>query len=211
MADCSQINNITIKGTSVVTYNSTPLPCTDVNTYDGLNTILSKFDAIICDIKVSVDSITEDVVNLTEDIMIITEDIIDINNQLETCCPTTTTTSSSSSTTTTTSSSTSTSTTTSTTIPPTTTTTTTVLICDCYTYRVTVTTEDLEASDGNLVEVTIPLTCNNIVNQKVTWGTEGTYEICVNSLSDAPFQYIIIDSVTILTEQQPINTYICCT
>ena len=92
MADCSQINNTTIKGTSIVIYDSTPLPCTDVNTYDGLNTILSKFDAVICDVKASVDSITEDVINLTEDIMIITEDIININNQLEICCSTTTTT-----------------------------------------------------------------------------------------------------------------------
>lgn len=143
MANCSQINNTTIKGTSAVTYDSTPLPCTDVTTCDGLNDILSKFDAVICDVKASVDSITEDVINLTEDIMIITEDIININNQLETCCPTTTTTTtlpvtttttSSSSTTTTTSSSTSTTTTSS----SSTTTTTTTVVSSCLNYELNV-------------------------------------------------------------------------
>lgn len=124
--NCSQINNTTIKGTSAVTYDSTPLPCTDVTTCDGLNDILSKFDAVICDVKASVDSITEDVINLTEDIMIITEDIININNQLNICCPTTTTTSSSSTSTTTTTTLIPTTTTT-TTLEPTTTTTTTLI------------------------------------------------------------------------------------
>ena len=130
MANCSQINNTTIKGTSAVTYDSTPLPCTDVATCDGLNDILSKFDAVICDVKASVDSITEDVINLTEDLMLITEEIVDIQNQIFICCPiceftgtadqlpdpTTTTTSTSSSTTTTSTSSTT--TTTSTTLLP---------------------------------------------------------------------------------------------
>jgi hypothetical protein len=87
MANCSQINNTTIKGTSAVTYDSTPLPCTDVTTCDGLNDILSKFDAVICDVKASVDILTEEIIDITEDIMIITEDIININNQLEICCP----------------------------------------------------------------------------------------------------------------------------
>ena len=84
---CSQINNTTIKGTSAVTYDSTPLPCTNVTTCDGLNDILSKFDAVICDVKASVDILTEEIIDITEDIMIITEDIININNQLEICCP----------------------------------------------------------------------------------------------------------------------------
>ena len=48
MGNCSQINNTTIKGTSAITYDGTPLPCTDVDTCDGLNTVLAKFDAIIC-------------------------------------------------------------------------------------------------------------------------------------------------------------------
>jgi hypothetical protein len=112
-----------------------------VNTCDGLNTILDKFDTIICDVKESVDILTEEITDITEDLMIITEDIININNQLNICCPTcdftgtadqlpdpttTTTSSSSTSTSTTTSSSSTTSTTSSTTtVPPTSTTTST--------------------------------------------------------------------------------------
>jgi hypothetical protein len=87
MSNCPQINNTTIIGTSAVTYDSTPLPCTNVTTCDGLNDILSKFDAIICDVKASVDILTEEIIDITEDIMIITEDIININSQLEICCP----------------------------------------------------------------------------------------------------------------------------
>lgn len=127
MADCSQINNTTIKGTSAVTYDSTPLPCTDVNTCDGLNTILAKFDTIICNVTDSVNTLTEDITNLTEDLMIIIDDVININNQLNICCPTTTTTSSSTSTTTTTTTAVPTTTTT-TTVPPTTTTTSSTTI-----------------------------------------------------------------------------------
>ena len=88
MGNCPQVNNTCIKGTSAVTYDSTPLPCTDVNTCDGLNTILDKFDTIICDVKESVDILTEQVIDITEDLMLITEDIINIQNQLEICCPT---------------------------------------------------------------------------------------------------------------------------
>lgn len=88
MANCSQINNTTIIGTSTITYDSTPLPCTDVKTCDGLNTILAKFDAIICTTVSNVATFTEEVINITEDVMIITEDIININNQLNICCPT---------------------------------------------------------------------------------------------------------------------------
>ena len=88
MANCSKINNTTILGTSAVTYDSTPLPCTDVNTCDGLNTILSKFDTIICDVKSNVDILTEEIIDITENIMIIGEDIINVYNQLDICCPT---------------------------------------------------------------------------------------------------------------------------
>jgi hypothetical protein len=87
MSNCPQINNTTIIGTSAVTYDSTPLPCTNVTTCDGLNDILSKFDAIICDVKASVDILTEEIIDITEDIMLITEDIINIQNQLDICCP----------------------------------------------------------------------------------------------------------------------------
>lgn len=188
MENCSQVNNTTIKGTSVVTYNDSPLPCTDVNTCDKLNIIFSKFDSIMCNIKATVDVVTENIINITEDIMLITEEINNINNQLDLCCSVTTTTTSSTSTTT----------------------TTTTVVCDCYTYRVTVTIDDLNASDNDQVEVTIPLTCDNFVNQKVSWDTEGSYDICVNSSSNAPFQYISVDSILVLTEQQPNNTYSCC-
>lgn len=123
MANCSQVNNTTIKGTSTIAYDGTPLPCTDINTCDDLNTIISKFNTIICSVAADVDILTEDITNITEDVMLITEDIIDINNQLNICCPTTTTTSSSS---------TSTSTTTST--SSTTTTTTTQSPCNCITF-----------------------------------------------------------------------------
>ena len=130
MANCSHINNTTIKGTSAITYDSTPLPCTDVDTCNDLNTILTKFDNVICSVTANVTLLTEEITNLTEDIMIITENIIDINNQLNICCPTTTTTTTVIPTTTTTSSSTSTTTsTTSSTSSTTTTTTTAVLNC----------------------------------------------------------------------------------
>jgi hypothetical protein len=87
MAECSQINNTSIIGTSAVKYDSTPLPCTNVNTCDGLNDILSKFDAVICSATDNVNSLLEEVTNITEDLMLITEDIINIQNQLDICCP----------------------------------------------------------------------------------------------------------------------------
>lgn len=92
MANCFQINNTTIIGTSAVSYDSTPLPCTDVDTCDGLNTILAKFDTVICTVQANVATLTEEIINITEDVMLITEDIINITNQLNICCPTTTTT-----------------------------------------------------------------------------------------------------------------------
>lgn len=92
MANCSQINNTTIIGTSAVSYDSTPLPCTDVKTCDDLNTIIAKFDSVICTAAANVAILTEEVTNITEDVMIIGEDIINIYNQLNICCPTTTTT-----------------------------------------------------------------------------------------------------------------------
>jgi hypothetical protein len=93
MANCPEINNITIIGTSAVIYDSTPLPCTGVNNNDDLNTILSKFDEVICNVTSSVSTLTEEITNITEDVMLIVEDLLIINNQLNICCPTTTTTS----------------------------------------------------------------------------------------------------------------------
>ena len=87
MADCPQINNTTIIGTSAVSYDSTPLPCTGVNTCDDLNTILAKFDNVICSAIDSVNILSEEIMNITEDIMIITEEIENINNQIFICCP----------------------------------------------------------------------------------------------------------------------------
>ena len=125
MANCPQINNTTIIGTSAIGYDSTPLPCTGIQTCDGLNDILSTFDNIICNTTNSINVLVDNVTNITEEVMLISEDIININNQLNICCPTTTTTSSSS---------TSTTTSTSTTIAPTTTSTTTIA-CNCVTFH----------------------------------------------------------------------------
>jgi hypothetical protein len=88
MANCSQINNTTIKGTSSVIYNGNQLPCTDVKTCDGLNTILTKFDNVMCSAIANVATLIEEVTNLTEDVMIISEEIIDINDQIDVCCST---------------------------------------------------------------------------------------------------------------------------
>ena len=125
MANCPQINNTTIIGTSAVTYDSTPLPCLGIQQCDGLNDILITLDTIICNVKEDVDILTDEVTNITEEVMLITEDIININNQLGICCPTTTTTSTTVAPTTTTTSTTANITTTTTTLIPTTTTTST--------------------------------------------------------------------------------------
>lgn len=87
MANCSETNNTTIKGTSAVSYDSTPLPCTDVKACDDLNTILTKFDNVICSATNSVNTLIEEVTNITEEVMIITEEIENINNQIFICCP----------------------------------------------------------------------------------------------------------------------------
>ena len=86
MANCSQINNTTIQGTSAVTYDGTPLPCTDVKTCDNLNTILAKFDAVICDAIIGVNEITINVTDINNSITNINNNITDIYNQLAICC-----------------------------------------------------------------------------------------------------------------------------
>lgn len=154
MGNCSQVNNTTIKGTSAVTYDSTPLPCTDVNTCDGLNTILKKFDDIICSVKANVDIITEDVVNLTEDVMVITEDITNINNQLNICCPTTTTT---------------------TTLPPTTTTTTVV--------PTTTTTTSSSSSTTTTTTTSVPTTTTTSSSTSTTTSTSTSTTTSTSSTS----------------------------
>jgi hypothetical protein len=146
MANCQEINN-TIKGTSAFIYEGTPLPCTDVNTCDGLNAILSKFDAIICDVTTDINTLIEDVATLTEEVIIATEDIVNIYTQLNICCPTTTTTTTLPITTTTSTSS------------STTTTTTTIFIpCDCF---------QIFANDGDHVSYT---DCNGVEHTEIFEG-----------------------------------------
>ena len=87
MANCSQINDTIIIGTSAIVYDSTPLPCTDVKAYDDLNTILTKFDNVICSAINSVNILSEEVMNITEDLMMIAEDVQNINDQIFICCP----------------------------------------------------------------------------------------------------------------------------
>jgi len=86
MANCSQTNNTKIE-TSAVSYDSTQLPCTNVKACDDLNTILTKFDNVICSAVNSVNILTEEVMNITEDLMILTEEIENINDQIFICCP----------------------------------------------------------------------------------------------------------------------------
>jgi hypothetical protein len=86
MADCSEINNTTIIGTSAVSYDGPRLPCTNIKPCDGLDTILTKLDNVLCSAIANVETLTENVTNITEDLMIIGEDIIDINNHLNICC-----------------------------------------------------------------------------------------------------------------------------
>lgn len=197
MGNCSQINNTTILGTSAVTYDSTPLPCTDVNTCDGLNTVLSKFDTIICNVKESVDILTEQVIDITEDLMIITEDIININNQLNICCPTcdftgtadqlpdpttTTTSSSSTSTSTTTSSSSTTSTTSSTTtVPPTSTTTSTSSSTSTSTSTTSTSTSSTTSSTTTTSTTVNPFGQFGVSNQSGGL-IAGTWTIFINSV-----------------------------
>ena len=182
MGNCSQVNNTTILGTSAVTYDGTPLPCTDVNTCDGLNTILAKFDAIICDVTNNVNILTEDITNLTEDLMIIIDDVININDQLNICCPTTTTTSSSSTTTTsttlrpttTTTSSSSTSTTTSSTSTSTTTTSSSSTSTTTSTSTTVVPTTTTTSTSSTTTTTTTECNCVSTVTLDVT--EAGTFD-----------------------------------
>lgn len=208
MSNCPQINNTTIIGTSAVTYDSTPLPCTNVTTCDGLNDILSKFDAVICDVKASVDILTEEIIDITEDIMIITEDIININSQLEICCPncnfsgtanqilncnfTGTANQLPDPTTTTTTSSSSTSTTTSTTAVPTTTTTSSSSSTTTTTSSST-STSTSTTSTSSTTTTTTTIFCDCYV-----------YEVTVTEQdlldSDTDTVYVYVDEVCFLTD-----------
>lgn len=204
MGNCSQVNNTTIKGTSAVKYDGTPLPCTDVNTCDGLDTILSKFDAIICSVKANVDVITEDVVNLTEDVMVITEDITNINNQLGICCPTTTTSTTLPPSTTTTT----------TTVVPTTTTTTTALTgCRCV--DIVISQNDLDDATGNTITffnnkvILYPdkaAGCGDI-DIPAYYSTAGIHTYCIKAdvISSITLSYVKDNIQTFVVESNLIN------
>lgn len=118
MSNCSQINNTTIIGTSDVFYDGPQLPCSNIETCDTLTVAFEKLDELVCVIIEDVESLTNEVNNIEENLVDINNTIVNINNQLNICCPTTTTTSSSSSTSTTTTSTSSTTTTTTTEPPP---------------------------------------------------------------------------------------------
>ena len=193
MANCSQINNTTITGTSAFIYDGTPLPCTDIKTCDDLNTILAKLDAVVCTTVNSVNTLIEEVTNITEDVMIITEDVININNQLDICCPTTTTTSS-------TSTSTSTSTTTSTTtIPPTSTTTSTSTSTSTSTTTSTSTSTTSTSSSTTTTTTTVACGCyewNLIIGEIDVVESPPvtvTYIDCAGEIVDRP-NYIAIET-----------------
>lgn len=209
MANCLNVDNTTMKGTSAVSYDGTPLPCTDVNTCDNLNTIIDKFNNVLCTTVANVEILTEDIINLTEDVMIIMEEIIDINEQINICCsggtttststststttsttttpPSTTTTTSSSSTTTSTSSSST--TTTTTTATPTTTTTTT----DPYYYYLSnlYFCPDCFYIVGSQVAVKslAPLTVGN-------WYSNGTAKYNITGSSAPNYMSATLDSAT---------------
>lgn len=202
---CSNINNTTIKGTSAVSYDSTPLPCTDVNTCDNLNTVLAKFDAVICNVKANVDILTEDVINITEDVMVIVEDVINIQNQLNICCPTTTTTSSSTSTSTSTTTSTTTvvapTTTTTTTVEPTTTTTTSSSSSTSTTTSTTSSTSTTTSSSTTSTTTSTSSTTTSTTTTSVpTVGLSGTWDLdsananveitSINNLNGSPVSCI---------------------
>jgi hypothetical protein len=227
MADCPQINNTTIIGTSAVSYDSTPLPCTDINTCDELNTIFTKFDTIICSVTDSVNTLIEEVTNITEDLMIITEDVENINNQIFICCPicnftgtadelpvcnfigtasqlptpsTTTTTTTIPPTTTTTSSSTSTSTSS--------TTTTTTTICPCTYMNITITPGYIAFSDTGSVNVTYT-NCQGLPDS-ITYTVSGTYIICSSNINSIEGHYTRFD-VPLIVPVFPFNlgTFCC--
>ena len=86
MGNCSQPNNTKIE-TSAVSYDGTQIPCTNIKTCDDLNTILTKFDNVICSATASVNTLVEEVMDITETLMLITEEIENINNQIFICCP----------------------------------------------------------------------------------------------------------------------------
>lgn len=148
MANCPQINN-TNKASDAIAYVSTNLPCSNVKTCDGLNTVLSKFNAVICSATESVNTLTEDVTNLTEDIMLISEEIETINNQLFECCPICDFTG---------------------TADEITTTTTTTSLLPCVCMEIIIAQEDLDDATGNILNPSLNNKVNFITNKDAGCG-----------------------------------------
>lgn len=86
MAYCSQIKD-KIKGTNIITYNSTPLPCSNVITDDNLNTIFNKFNITLCNIRTNLDIITNNLSNIYSTIVAQSLEVINLKNQSRICCP----------------------------------------------------------------------------------------------------------------------------
>lgn len=86
MAYCSQIKD-KIKGTDIITYNSTPLPCSNVITDDNLNTIFSKFNTTLCNIRTNLDITTNNLSAIYNTITAQSLEVINLKNQAHICCP----------------------------------------------------------------------------------------------------------------------------
>ena len=86
MAYCSQIKD-KIKGTDIIIYNSTPLPCSNVITDDNLNTIFNKFNTTLCNIRTSLDTTTNNLSTVYSNIVSISLQVNSLKNQAHICCP----------------------------------------------------------------------------------------------------------------------------
>jgi hypothetical protein len=87
MAICSQIKN-EIKGTDIITYNSTPLACTNVLNQDALNEALNKINTSVCNTRTSLDITSANLSNIYSTIVNKSLEVISLKNQAHTCCPT---------------------------------------------------------------------------------------------------------------------------
>jgi hypothetical protein len=139
MANCPEINNVTVHSTENIKYDGPPLVCSDINTCDDLNVAFQKIDTVVCDTNDNVATLTENVNSVGISVASILDDLTIITNQLGLCCPTTTTT---------------------TTITPTTTTTSTTMKIPCLNYIIQATAPNatwnaLTCVDGEYIEGTL--------------------------------------------------------
>lgn len=86
MAYCSQIKD-KIKGTDIITYNSTSLPCSNVIIDDNLNTIFNKFNTTLCNIRISLDTTTNNLSDVYSSIISTSLQVNSLKNQTHICCP----------------------------------------------------------------------------------------------------------------------------